>query len=185
MVAGSCQVLVGSEVAQSLVGSDVIVDVLPLLQGLVEWGNIEVAVVGFMEFLHMGSVGSFHRTIKLGASGRQNEEVDTALEACCLEFGLELGAAVDLDGSYGKGHAGDDGVEEMGCSGGLGLGVGFNHIPAGDRIPGGEVLEYHSWEGARPGCQVAPEPRVPLRDTSWACAQRRGVATVSCGRICH
>ena len=36
----------------------------------------------------------------------------------------------------------------MGCSGGLGLRMGFNHIPAGNRIPGGEVLENHSWEGA-------------------------------------
>ena len=40
MVAGFGQVLIGSELAQSLVGADVIVGVLPLLQGLVEGGAI-------------------------------------------------------------------------------------------------------------------------------------------------
>ena len=148
MVAGFGEVLVGSELAQTLVGSDVIVGVLPLLQGLVKWGNLQVAVVKFVELLGMGALSSLHRAIKLGASGRQNEEVDTALEACCLEFGLELGTAVDLDSSYGKGHTGDHGVEETGCGGGPGLRVDFDHIPAGDRIPGGEVLENHSKEGA-------------------------------------
>ena len=105
MVAGSGQVLVGSEVAESLVGSDVIVGVFPLLQGLVEWGNLQVAVVEFVELLGMGALGSLHRAVELGASGRQNKEAYTALEASCLELGLELGAAVDLDGFYGKGHA--------------------------------------------------------------------------------
>ncbi len=61
-----------------------------------------------------------------------------------FELGGELAAAIDLQGADGKGHAVLQGVEELGGGLGGGAGVGLKHIPAGDRIAGGELFEDHA-----------------------------------------
>ena len=56
--------------------------------------------------------------------------------------------AVHLDGADGEGHAGHEPVEEARGGGGCSAGAGFQHVPAGDDVAGGEVFEHHAGHGA-------------------------------------
>jgi len=88
----------------------------------------------------MGSMSSFHQAIEFRGSGWQDEETDAPLLTGFLKMGLKLGATVYLDGSYRERHASKKGVQKaLGC-GSRSSGVYLQHIPAGDYIPGGEVL---------------------------------------------
>ena len=79
--------------------------------------------------------------VEFGRTGREFEQVDAAALAFGLEVGLELGAAIDLDGFDGEGHVGLELVEEAlgvvcgGASPGLGAG------PLCDGVMGGELLD--------------------------------------------
>lgn len=53
----------------------------------------------------MGTLGSFNVAIELGRAWRQHEEPDAALLAGGFEAGGKFAAAVDLNGTNGKGHA--------------------------------------------------------------------------------
>ena len=65
--------------------------------------------------------------------------LDVARLAGLLKGGLELGTAIHRDGPDEEGHAGDQAVEEARSRGSRGPGVGFQHVPAGDDVAGGEV----------------------------------------------
>ena len=89
------------------------------------------------------------------------EEVDAAFLAFAFEVGLELGAAVDLDG--GEGHVGLELVEEafgVVCGG---VAAGLCAGPLGDGVAGGELLDggASAVEGQGEG--------VELDDLAWGC----------------
>ena len=67
------QVLVWGQVTQGLVRTDVIVDLFPSPQGLIQGHDLEVAIKEFVELLGMGALGSLHMTIELGRPWRQHE----------------------------------------------------------------------------------------------------------------
>ncbi len=96
----------------------------------------------------MGALGALDAAIQLRGARGQDEEADAACLAGFLEGGLELGAAVDVDGADGEGHAGHEPVEEARGGGGCSAGVGFQHVPAGDDVAGGEVFEHDAGHGA-------------------------------------
>ena len=54
--------LVGCEVVQGLVRADVVVDVLPLQQGLVEGGDLQVAIVDLIELLRVSALTPYPST---------------------------------------------------------------------------------------------------------------------------
>ena len=51
----------------------------------------------------MGAVGALHRSVELGRTWGQHEQMQPALLTGWLELGGKLGAAVDLQGANGKG----------------------------------------------------------------------------------
>jgi hypothetical protein len=90
-------------------------------------------------------MGSLHQAIEFRGSGWQNKETDAPFLAGLLKSGLKLRATIYLDGSYRERHASEEGVQEaLGC-GSRSSGVYLQHIPTGDHIPGGKMLEYDSW----------------------------------------
>jgi hypothetical protein len=61
--------LAGCEIAQGLVGADLVIGMLPILKGPAKGGDLQVAVIDFIEFLRVGTLSSFHTPIQLGGAG--------------------------------------------------------------------------------------------------------------------
>src|SRR6185437_11801684 len=116
-------------------------------QFAVEGGEAPIGGGDLMELLGMGAVGALDVAVELGRAGRKDEEAEAELLAGLLEVGGKLAAAIDLHGPDGEGHAGLEGGEELGGGGGGGAGADFEHVPAGDDIAGGELLEHEAREG--------------------------------------
>ena len=85
-------------------GTDGIVDLLPVEKGLIEGGHFRVPVVDLMELFRVGGLGPFHMAIELGRAGREDEEADAQLLTSLLELGTELAASIHLYGTDLKGH---------------------------------------------------------------------------------
>ena len=94
--------LKGSEVAEGLMGTDGVVDVIPVEKGLIKGGHYQVSVVALMELFGMDALGPSHVTIELGASVGQDAQPYTQVLTGDLKLGLELTAPVHLDGLYGE-----------------------------------------------------------------------------------
>ena len=62
--------LKGSEIAEGLVGTDGIVDGLPVAKGPVEGIHRQVTVVEFIELLGVGALGPFNMAIELARAGK-------------------------------------------------------------------------------------------------------------------
>lgn len=59
-----------SELSQGLVRSNVVVDVFPLKQSLVQGSDVRVAIIDLIELLSVGALSALDTAIELGASGR-------------------------------------------------------------------------------------------------------------------
>ena len=179
----------GGEIAEGLVRPDGVVSALPGHELAVQGGDLQGEGGDLMELLRVGALGALDAPIQLGRARGQDEEVDAACLAGLLEGGLELGASVHLDGPDGEGHAGHEPVEEArGCRG-RGAGVGFQHVPAGDDVAGGEVFEHDAGDGAHvQGVhldQVAGLVHgIPLRLADRLGAPPAGHRGPSSGRVC-
>jgi hypothetical protein len=128
-------------------GTEAVVDVFPLGEGTVERLDLQIAVVDIIELLDVSSVGSLDVSVELGGARGQDEEADTMVLTGLFKGGVELRAAIDLEGLDGEGHAQKERVEECGGGDGGGLGVGLDHVPAADNISSGEVLEHNAGQG--------------------------------------
>ena len=142
------KILLRGLAVESLVRADAVVDGFPFAKGAVEGLDLQIAVVDIVELLDVGSVGALDMAIELGGARGQDEEADAPLLTGVFEDSVELRAAVDLEGLDGERHPPDEGVEEVGGSGGGGPGMSLDHIPAADDISGGEVLEHDAGQGA-------------------------------------
>ena len=60
-------------------GTDGVVDLLPVEKGLIEGRHFQVSVVDLIELLGVGALGPFHMAIELGRAGMEDEEVDAQL----------------------------------------------------------------------------------------------------------
>ena len=136
-------------------GAHGVVGALPGQEGLVEGGELQSAVMEFIKLLGMGALGSLDVAVELGGARRQHEEPATFLPAGLLEAGLELTAAIDLNGAHGKRHAPQQGFQETGRGARGGAAIELHHIPAGDDAAGREVLEDNS--GERPYILYLPQ----------------------------
>jgi hypothetical protein len=83
------QELLGSEVAESLVGADGVVSSLPVEQFLVELGDRERAGGDLIELLGRSAVGALDAAVQFGGARGQDEEADAALLASLFEDGGE------------------------------------------------------------------------------------------------
>ena len=99
-----------------------------------------------VELVAPSPVVALDMSVGLGRSGRQLEELDVAPLTLALEGGLELGAAIELDGGDGEGHVGLQLVEEALGVVSRGAPVGSGTGPLGHRIAGGELFD-----GGAPG----------------------------------
>ena len=97
----------------------------------------------------MSPLGALDRAVELGRSRWQNEQAQAALLAGLLEVGGELGTAIHLQSTDGKGHAVQQGFQELGSGRGGGPRVGLDDVPARDHIAGGELLEDYARQGTR------------------------------------
>ena len=136
--------LLRSSVAKGLVGADGVVGPLPVLEFLVERGDLERAGGDLIEFLRVRTLGAFDRAVELGRAGRQDKELQAALLPSVFEGGGELTAAVDLHRADREGQALLQGVEKAGGRRGRGPAVGLDHVPARDHVARGELLEDHA-----------------------------------------
>jgi hypothetical protein len=84
--------------------------------------------------------------------------------------------AVDLQRPDGKGHAVLQGVEELSGRLGGSAGVSLDHVPAGDHVAGGELLEDDAGQGTH--MTVSTWTRSPGSDKAYclSCARRRAGA---------
>ena len=92
----------GSLVVQSLVRSDGVIDMLPVLEFAIESRELQGAGGDFIELLGMGAVGAFDGAVEFWGSRRENEQTKSASLAGLFKQGLEFTAAIDLDGADGK-----------------------------------------------------------------------------------
>jgi transposase len=134
--------LLRSSVAEGLMGADGVVGPLPVLEFLVERGDLERAGGDLIKLLRMGALGALDRAVEFGRAGRQDKEPQPALLAGVFEGGGELTAAVDLHRADREGHALLQGLEKAG--GRRGPRVRLQDVPAREHIAGGELLEHHA-----------------------------------------
>jgi len=165
--------------------------------------QIEIAVVALPKLTADGAVEAFDPAVEFGTAWRQDVEGNVLLTTGEFEFRHEFGAAIDLDGLNGNGHAGAELVEE----GGSGRSGGGTADPD-DRAPrnhvdGRELPPFPTREGTQVhgvklnqgtghgGCALVlrhtdgigtegtslPNPDAMRFDQQSACAQRRQDAT--------
>lgn len=94
----------GCQIAERLMGPDVIIRVLPVPLGSPQRGEVQFARVRFKEFFGVGPIGAFHRPIELGRARREDEEPNALLLTGLLKGRGELTAAIDLNGPDRHGH---------------------------------------------------------------------------------
>jgi len=85
--------------------ADGVVDVFPVAEFAIEGFHFQRTGGDLVELFAVGGVGAFDGAVELGGARRQDEQVQCALLTSLFERGGELGAAVDLQGANGKGHA--------------------------------------------------------------------------------
>ena len=107
------------------------VDFFPVAEFVVEFVHLQRAGSDLVKLFGVGAIGALDGAVELGRARRQDEPMEAARLAGLFELGGKLGAAVDLHGADGKGHAMLQGIEER--SGGLsgGPGMSLNHVPSG------------------------------------------------------
>lgn len=91
------------EIAERLVGPDVVVGMLPGAQFAPEAGHGRGGIRAVVELFFVGPVRPFDSAVELWAMRWQDEEQDSARFTGSLEVGHELGAAIDLDGANREG----------------------------------------------------------------------------------
>src|SRR5437016_2808198 len=91
-----------------------VVDPLPLSQLAVEFLHLQRAGRDLIKLLGVSPLGALDRAVELGRSRWQNEQAQAALLAGLLEVGSELGTAIHLQSTDGKGHAVQQGFQELG-----------------------------------------------------------------------
>lgn len=134
------------QTVQRLMWPHSVVDLLPFLQRAPQSDGVQLSVVELVEFLGMRPVGPLYMAVQLWAPGRQYKELDSALPAGQFEASFEFRAAIYLDSPYAEGHAFHQVIKETGGRGGGGSGEDPQDIPAGDHVPGGEVLQDYARE---------------------------------------
>lgn len=99
-------------------------------------------IVGCIELISPGRWGAFDAAVEVGALRRQHEEFQPARLAFGFEDGFELGSAIDLNAAYRERCFDQELVEQR-------LGAACARLPGdpadrpfGDRIIGGEVLDW-------------------------------------------
>jgi hypothetical protein len=117
------------------------------LEGAVERGQLEGALVELVELLGMSALSSLDRAVEFRASRGEQEELDVSILAGFFESGGELAAAVDLECPDWEGHSFFDLIEKGGGRRGGGTAMGPKDVPTGDNIARGEVLEYDARQG--------------------------------------
>jgi hypothetical protein len=120
------------EVAERLVWTDGVVDLLPSAQFAVQLVEFERAGGDLMELLGVGALGAFGPRRSTWAAGREHEQQQAPLLTGLLELPGELTAAINLHGADREGHALGERGEELGGQRSGGAGVHFQYIPARD-----------------------------------------------------
>jgi len=82
----------------------------------------------------------------LGERGGRTKSLTPRFWQAVVELGHELGAAVDLDGLDGEGHALKDRIQEAGRRVSGGAAVCLQYLPAAENVAGGEVFEVKAGE---------------------------------------
>ncbi len=133
-----------SEVAQGLVRTDGVVDVLPALQLLIELGEGRASVgCDFVELLVVGAVGPLDAAIQLRRATRQHEQTNLTQLTGLFEIGGELAAAIDLQSAHRERHALQQVVEELRGGERGGTREHRDDVPAANRVAGAEVMPEH------------------------------------------
>ena len=148
--------------------ADGVVDVFPVAEFAIEGFPFQRTGGDLVELFAVGGVGAFDGAVEFGGARRQDEPVQCALLTSLFERGGELGAAVDLQGANGKGHAKLQGIEELSGGWGGGAGVRLQYIATGNHIAGGEP---RGWD-VPPVCPPRPGPRAQTPHIPWVGAPR-------------
>ena len=98
------------EVAERLVGPDGVVFELPGAQRWRELSDASSHGGAGIELVAVGPVRAFDAPVELGATRREDEELEAPVTAGGLELPHELTTPVDLDRTNAEGHAIEDHV---------------------------------------------------------------------------
>src|SRR3990172_9489583 len=141
----------GCCLAESLVWSIGVVDILPSTKELADLGEGGGRGETVVELLLVGPLGTLDVAVELGSAGRKDEEFDAALAAGVFELGHELGAAVDLDRSDREGYALEDRIQEAGRSVSRGAAMCLQELPVDLGGQEAALLAWnHVYENVRP-----------------------------------
>jgi hypothetical protein len=98
-------------------------------------------IVGGIELISPGRLGTLDAAVEVGALRRQHEEFEAARLAFGFEDGFELGSAIDLNAPDGEGRLSDElGEQRLGAGCARSCGDAADG-PLGDRVIGGEMLD--------------------------------------------
>jgi hypothetical protein len=140
----SSEELGGSQEAESFMGTNGVVDMLLGQEAGIDFWDLPGTIRGdFVELFEVGLVGTFYAAVELGGVRREKVERDAEFLAGFLKEGFELGTAIHLNSPDREGHSVQDRLEEQARCCGRGASMNFEHIPLGDHISGGEVLELY------------------------------------------
>ena len=124
--------------------ADGVVDSFPGAEFAIEFSHFQGAGVTGSNSSVWVRLARSTAPLSWGERGGSTKSCKPRLLASLFELGGELRAAVDLHGADGKRHAVRQRIEEL-CGGqGGGAGVGWDHIPARDHVPSGELFEDHA-----------------------------------------
>src|SRR3972149_3030995 len=115
--------------AESLVWSVGVVDILPSAKKLVDLGERGGRCKAVVELLLVSTLGTLDVAVELGRARWK-----------------DLGAAAARERSDGEGHALEDRIQEAGRGVSRGAAMSLQDLPASEDVAGGEVLEMEAGE---------------------------------------
>jgi hypothetical protein len=132
-------IFIRGKVIKRLVGADIVIGLIPMLQLMVVILQAEGDILDLIELLPMGPVRPFHISLELRGSRRGLKELDAPLLAGLLEVLLELRATINLDGPDREGKLALEILQDQGGREAGRPSISAGDIPARDQIPGREL----------------------------------------------
>ncbi len=110
--------LVGGKVAEGLVRTDGLIDVIPGEKGMLQAVEVSGQFLNVIELVVVGAEGAFDPAVTLRVVGPVEVVSELEFTDGLGEFAQELAATVRLNRLYGEGEAGDDLAQGSGLLGG-------------------------------------------------------------------
>ena len=154
------------KVAQGLVRSDGVVDALPGLELLVQGGHLQGELHDFIELLRVGALARSTAPLSLGErGGRVKSRMPRCWHACSKPPWNSEPPSTWM-ALTGKGIRTCKASRKPAAVVAVARVWDLHHVPAGDHVPGSEMLEHNAWDRSHvQDVQLDQVPRLLYRVT--------------------